>query len=310
MIIDTEAKTVATVGSDLSSIVQSLELRGSVFHVIANTGGRVDIHSTETGQRISQVTGLTSPRYSVTLGTGKTYVTNLYKTGFLGGTVSVIDLSLNEVVKVIDVGNNPEGIVAIGGRIFVANHGFGGGTTLSVISTVTDEVVATLDVGCDGPRTLFVDSEVELWVMCTGQTLFDESFNVIGETPGELVVLDGVTGAETTRFPLSSRILTAGPGQDAYYSAAEQELHVVLDQNKVLRVNTGANALVDTFGPFAGDPIGAVAYDANDELLYLGRVPGFATNGTVTVHDRAGVQVDLYSVGVAPSHLEFITEEE
>ena len=310
MIVDPVGKTVETVATNLSSIIQSLELRGSVFHVVANTGGRIDIHSTETGQRVGQVTGLTSPRYMVSLGSGKAYVTNLYKTGFLGGTVSVIDLNTNTITKTIDVGNNPEGIVAVGGRVYVANNGFGAGSTLSVINTVTDEVSETIDVGCDGPRSLVVDSEVDLWVMCTGQTLYDEDFNVIGETPGEIVILDGASGAETTRFALTSRIMTAGPGQDAYYSEEEQELHVVLDQNKVMRINTGANAIVDTFGPLAGDPIGAVAYDAIDELMYVARVPGFASSGSVTVHDRAGVQVDFYTVGVAPAHIEFITKEE
>ncbi len=308
MIIDVDASTVSTVADGLASIVQSVEVRESTFHVVANTGGRIDIHEMATGQRVGQIAGLTSPRYMVTLASGTAYVTNLFGSAAGPGTVSVVDVTLETVVKDIDVGGNPEGIAVVGGLVYVANHAFGAGRTLSVINAATQEVAGTIDVECDGPRHLAVDREADLWVMCTGQTLYDVDFNVIGETPGEIVVLDGATGAVTTRFPLTARIMTAGPGQDAYYSEEEQELYVVLDQDKVMRINTGANAIVDTFGPFAGDPIGAVAYDAAADRLYLGRVPGFASAGSVSVHGRNGGELARYSVGVAPSHIGFIRE--
>lgn len=306
MLIDLASSNVTTVADGLASIVQSLELGDSTFHVVANTGGRVDVHSITTGQRVGQIAGLTSPRYMASLATGTAYVSNLFGAGFSGGTVSIVDLALQTVVKTIDVGNNPEGVAIVGGRVYVANNEFGAGRTLSVISTTTQEVTGTIDVECDGPRALAVDREAELWVMCTGQTLYDNNFNVIGETPGEIVLLDGATGTIITRFPLTSRIGTAGPGQDAYYSEEEQELHVVLDQNKVMRINTGANAIVDTFGPYAGDPIGAVAYDAERDRLYLARVPGFTTAGTVTVLDRNGIELGSHAVGIAPGHLELV----
>ena len=309
MLLDVETGNVTTLAAGFGSIVQSIELQGGSVHVVANSAGRVDIRDLETGDLTGQVTGLSSPRYMVTLNPNTAYVTNIFDQGFTGGHVNILDLTLGSIVKTLDVGENPEGLVAVGGQVYVANHGFGAGQTLSVINTVAEEVSRIIDVECDGPRTLLVDREVELWVLCTGQTLFDDQFNVIGETPGEIVLLDGTTGTEVTRFVLTSRIATAGPGQDAFYSDEEQELYVVLDQDKVLRINTGANTIVDTFGPFDGAPIGAVAYDADSDLLYLGRVPGFSANGTITVHDRAGVQVDTHPAGVAPSYLALIREE-
>jgi hypothetical protein len=309
MVLDVETGTVTTLASGFGSIVQSVELNNGSVHVVANSAGRVDIRDLESGDLTGQVTGLASPRYMITLNPNTAYVTNIFDQGFTGGNVNILDLTIGSIVKTLDVGENPEGLVAVGGFIYVANHGFGAGQTVSVINTADEEVSRIIDVECDGPRTLVVDREVELWVMCTGETIFDDQFNVIGETPGEIVLLDGVTGLEVTRFPLTSRIATAGPGQDAFYSEEEQELYVVLDEDKVLRINTGANAIADTFGPLDGAPIGAVAYDADSDLLYLGRVPGFSSSGTVTVHDRAGVQVDSHPAGVAPSYLALIREE-
>lgn len=310
MVLDLESGNVTTLASGLGSTVQSVEVYDGSVHVVANSAGRVDIRNLEAGDLTGQVTGLTSPRYMTTLNSNTSYVTNQFGAGFVGGNVTIMDLELGSTVKVLDVGENPEGLVVIGGFLYVANHGFGAGNTLSVINTTSEEVTRTIDVDCDGPRTLLVDREAELWVMCTGQTLYDDDFNVIGETPGAIVLLDGATGNEVTRFPLTSRIGTAGPGQDAFYSEEKQELYVVLDENKVMRVNTGANVIVDTFGPFDGDPIGAVAYDAESDLLYLARVPGFASNGTVTAHDRNGIQVGSYAAGVAPAYLAFVTEDD
>jgi len=309
MVIDPESGTVSTLASGFGSVVQSVTVVGDSVYVTANSAGRIDVIDLDTGTLAGQVTGLTSPRYIAMPNATTAYVTNLFESGFTGGTVDVIDLPSQTVVNSISVGDNPEGLAVAGGRLFVANHGFGAGRTLSVISTVTQEVTATVDVECDGPRMLFADSEADLWVLCTGQTIYDDEFNVIAQTPGQIVILNPGNGAELGRITLEGQISTAGPGQDAHYSEEEQELHVVLDQNRVMRINTGANVVVDTFGPIDGDPIGAVAYDAAEERLYLGRIPGFATNGTVTVHDRNAIEVDSYPVGVAPSHFDFVRAE-
>ena len=307
---DPQTKQVSTLLSGVGSILQSMHVRGDLGYVMANSSARIEIVKISTGERVGQISGLTSPRYMVAIDNNTAFVSNLFKTGFTGGTVSVVDLNIASVVKTIDVGNNPEGVAAAGDKVFVANSEFGQGTTLSVISTTTEDVEDTIEVGCDGPRTLEVDREVELWVMCTGGFLFDDNLNIIGETPGEIVLVDGVTGAIVDSLQMAGQIETVGPGEDAFYSSGEQELYVVVDQTTVLRINTGANVLADTLGPFDGDPIGAVAYDATTEQLYLARVPSFVESGSVTIHDRNGRLLDSFRVGVAPTQILFVQEEQ
>lgn len=309
-VYDPELGSTSTYVDDALSTLQSATIADDRIYFVANSGARIDAYSLETSQIVGQITGLTSPRYMAVGENRLAYVTNLFKSNFTGGTVDVVDLASNTVTASIDVGNNPEGIAVSGGLVYVANNGFGSGQTLSVIDPSTNLVVETIDVGCDGPRMLFRDKEDEVWVVCTGKTEYDSEFNVIGQTNGQIVLVDGPTSSVIDRIQLSGQVSTAGPGQDAHYSEGEQELHVVLEGQQVLRFNTGANVLAEDLGTFAGDPIGAVAYDSESDRLYLGRVPGFVTSGYVTVHDRAGDQLESFPAGIAPTYIVFDREEQ
>jgi len=281
-----------------------------VVYMTSNSGGRIDAFDRTSGTLVDQIDGLASPRYIAISDVQIAYVTNLFKASFAGGTVSVVDLLTESVTSTVDVGDNPEGIAIVGGKVYVANSGFGEGTTLSVISLSNNQVTETMDVGCDGPRMLFGDREDELWVICTGKTEFDANSNIVAQTNGEIVILDGPTGAVVTRIPLSGQVSTIGPGQDAFYAEDAQELYVVLDAERILRFNTGSNGLAENLGVFAGDQIGAVAYDSRSKRIYVGRVPSFTAAGSVTVHDRAGQQIESFPAGIAPTFITFAVEEQ
>jgi len=296
--------------SDLGSIVQSIFLLDDRLFVLSNTGERIDIFNTTSNEQMAQITDIISPRYMVKAASNKAYVTNLFNASgsFSGGKVSVIDVSTNTKTREIDVGNNPEGITYANGNLFVANHGFGAGNTVTVIDTSTDEVVNTIDVECDGPRLVFTDQDQEVFVFCTGQTMFDENWNVIGESNGAVRILNSSTGAIEARFDIDGRISTMGPGQDVFLDADRKEAYVVIDNNSLLRIDTETNQQSDLLGPFEGDPIGAVGYDVIEDRIYIGRVPGFTESGTVTIHDRDGVKVGEFSAGIAPTYITFHRE--
>ena len=309
-VYDPVGKTSQQLVADAGSTVQSIMLSGDIIYMMSNTGGRIDVYDRSSGSQVDQIDGLASPRYMAVSDVQIGYVTNLFKTGFTGGSVSVVDLVSGSVTSTVDVGDNPEGVAISGGQVFVANSAFGEGTTLSTISLSNNLVTGTIDVGCDGPRLLFGDREDELWVVCTGKTVFDANSNIVEQTDGEIVILDGPTGAVVTRIPIAGQVSTVGPGQDAFYSEGAQELYVVVDSERILRFNTGSNGLAENLGVFAGDEIGAVAYDSRSKQIYVARVPSFTAAGYVTVHDRSGQQLEQFPTGIAPSHIAFAVEEQ
>ncbi len=288
----------------LGSILQSAALIDGRLYLMANSADRIDIFDAETLEQTGQISGIVSPRYMIAAD-GTAFVTNFYANSgnFTGGSVTVIDLTENEKVDVIAVGDNPEGMALVGQRLYVANHAFGAGTTLSVIDLTTLAVQDTIDVDCDGPRFIIADSDEDVFVFCTGRTIYDDEFNVVGETDGAVRVLDGRTGEIVQRIAIDGRIGTEGPGQDAFHAGEAARIYAVKDQSTVLVFDTVTNMLLSEMGPFQGDAIGSVAFDEQREILYLGRAAGFVEAGSVTVHSDGGDQVGAANAGVAPSFI-------
>lgn len=288
----------------LGSILQSAAVIGGRLYLMSNSAERIDVFDATSLEQTAQIIDVISPRYLIT-DSATAYVTNLYGASgsFAGGKVTVIDLLGDEKVREIPVGDNPEGLAIVDRRLYVSNHGFGEGRTLSVIDLESQAVIDTVDVECDGPRFLFADEDGEIFVFCTGRTIFDEEFNVIGETDGAVRVIDGASGVLLDRIDIAGRIGTEGPGQDAFYASQSGRIYAVKDRSTVLVFDTGSNELVSEVGPFGGDAIGAVAYDERRDLLYLARMAGFVESGTVTIHTADGEQVGAATVGVAPAYI-------
>ncbi|MFW5972894.1 MAG: YncE family protein [Bacteroidota bacterium] len=313
---DPASNTATTVISDLESIVQSIELHGGRLYVAANTAGRVDVFDAASRDRIGTVEGLVSPRY-MAFSNDRLFITNLYDASgtFSGGTVTVAGLDDLSLEREITVGNNPEGIAAAGSRIYVANQGFGEGQTLSVIDAETLEVVQTVDVACDGPRTVIADNEDDVFVFCTGRILYDDDWNVVGATDGAIVILEGSTGTVTDRIDVGGRMMAAAFGQDAFFDAENDRIYALRqsetagsDRFDVLVLDTGSNEIIEIVGPFEA-PIGAVAFDAIEGALYLSAVEGFTAAGSVRVYSPAGTLIRSFSAGVAPTSIRFYRPE-
>lgn len=289
---------------NLGGLVQNILIDGDRAFVLLNfddsfsTGhGRIDIVDLNTNQRTAQI-DVNTPRSAVLEG-NTLWVSNLY-----ANTVTPIDLITNTPGTPIDVGSNPEGLVMASGNLFVANNGFGESTTVSVIDMATRTVSQTLDIGCDGPRNLSADGDGDVWVFCTGKTIYDEDFNIIGQTNGAAVVLNGATGSEIDRTDLDAQLGGVGGaiGQDAFMVAGRNEAWAVKGA-QLLRFDTATNMLVETITPQipANHFIGAVGYDEVNDRLLIGAVLDYVSAGTVVIANRAGAEVASFTAGIAPT---------
>jgi len=288
---------------NLGGLVQNILIDGDRAFVLLNfddsfsTGhGRIDIVDLNTNQRTAQI-DISTPRSAVLDG-NTLWITNLY-----ANTVTPVDLTNNSVGTPISVGFNPEGLALSNGNLFVANSGFGSSTSVSMIDTASGAVTNTLDVGCDGPRGLVTDTDGEIWVFCTGQTLFDPvTFEIIGHTNGAAVVLSGATGSETGRTEMDAQHGGGAAGQDAFLVRGRNEVWAVKGA-ELLRFDTGTNSLVQTVTPAipSGHFIGAVGYDDVNDRLLIGSLADYASAGSVTIADRSGAEINSFTAGVAPA---------
>ncbi|MDZ4700251.1 MAG: hypothetical protein SH809_11135 [Rhodothermales bacterium] len=283
---------------NLNTLVQSIALHKGTAYVMANTSDRIDLFDVDSRERTGQIAGVPSPRYLRVVGADKAYVSNLFD-----ATVTIIRLSDASVQGTIPVGDNPEAIAVAGGRVYVANHGFGAGTTLTVIDPLTDVVVETVTPGCDGPRMLEGDLEGDLWVMCTGNTVYNDDFTeIISQSNGRVVVLAGGTGDVVASFDATSQLGTGIGGQDVYYDAVSRRF-LVIEGMSLLAFDTASNVSLPTVSIPGSEALGAVAYDDVTSRFFVGRLNGFTEAGFVSVHDTQGREVGRAAAGIAPSSI-------
>ncbi len=267
------------------------------FNDSFSTGrGRIDVVDLETSAVTAQI-DVHTPRSAVR-DAGTLWVTNLY-----ANTVTPIDLATNAPGAAVEVGMNPEGLTMAEAGLFVANNGFGFATTVTIVDPVARTVSQTLDVGCDGPKTLGTDPEGEVWVFCTGKTVYDDEGTVVEQTDGAVVVLDGETGAEVARIALDGQLGAGALGQEAVVVPVLREAWALVG-DRVVRFDTATNTQAETITPDvpAGHLLTAVAYDTVEGRLLLGAAPAdFVSAGEVVFTDRQGARLGGFEAGVLPT---------
>lgn len=104
-----------------------------------------------------------SPRY-LTAYAGTVYVT------LFDGHLAAIDTTTMEITKQTEVGPNPYQVRAAGGKLYVANSGGYNvvpDSTISIVDPVSFREEKRVVVGVN-PKTIDVDSDGELYVVCVG----------------------------------------------------------------------------------------------------------------------------------------------
>lgn len=141
---------------------------GEKIYVVVNASNTVEVISAKDGKSLKQINfkndaGVAKqPRFAVGHG-GKVYVTSF------DNTVSRIDTTSLAIDGSVVVGRNPEGICAVGNKLYVANSGgldYATGnydSTVSVIDVATFKEVDKIEVG-KNPFLVFPDSQGDIYV--------------------------------------------------------------------------------------------------------------------------------------------------
>ncbi|MFT4903109.1 MAG: YVTN family beta-propeller protein [Thalassomonas sp.] len=199
----------------LGDVVQSMNIIGSRAYILVNGSSKIEVASVDSMYSVATIDAV-SPRYIAKVNDNKAYVTDWGING-----VQVIDLLTNTISSTIACGTGPEGITVANGFAYVCNvGGWGLDNTVSVINTTTDAVETTLIVG-DKPNSVVVDVNGAVWVLTGGFTEYDDDWNVVSETAGNLVKIVNNTIEETYAFALGNHpqdLVIDDAGTTLYYS--------------------------------------------------------------------------------------------
>ncbi|UOQ65704.1 YncE family protein [Hymenobacter volaticus] len=303
--ISSFSKTTALVSKSLFSainnrplgdVAQSMAAQDSTGYIVVNNSNKLEVVNLRTFRSLATISNLKLPRYFAAASANKGYVTETVSYSGVPGQVSIVDLKTNTVTKSISVGKQPETLLVVGNRLYVAN---GGENTVTVINTTTDVVEGTITVG-DSPNSLVLDRNNKLWVLNGGKVVYDASYNVdytkttkgslSSITPGQLTA---TTRELATNLSQPGRLTTNGPKDKLYYTF----------QSGVYTLGINDAKLPTT--PIIKRSLYGLGIDPQDNTIYGGVSNSFSGAGQVVRYQSTGARIDSFNVSVGPNSFLF-----
>jgi len=226
-------------GSEFGVYLQSLAFDNERAFVIVDNQNTVTVVNRYTFEALGNIVDeLSAPRY-MAISNGVGYITN-WGDAFDGSDdfVAVVDLDSYTVTSKISVGLGPERIVAGNGKLYVSHKGaYSNNNIVTVINLATN---ATSEITVkDKPDELYFDNSGDLIVLSEGNTIYDASWNVIGQTESAITKINTSNDSVSSElvFPAGQNpSLLAGYSNDLYYSIG----------NDIFKMNSDDTSLPST----------------------------------------------------------------
>jgi len=278
------------VGRGLGDTGNDMIRYGSKIYVAVNVSSTIEIHRASdfaSLKQISMVSGSDSkqPRYLLAH-QGKVYIT------CFDGFVDVLDTTSMTITQRIAVGDNPEGLAAVGNKLYVANSGglnfpdFD--STVSVIDLVTNTELYTINVG-KNPGKVISDLDGDVYVIVRGD---------YAGIPSRLKRIDSTTDQVVETFPFHINDLVLA-GSEFFIASTEN--------SAISRFNWSSESVVQSsFITLSGiTTYYGMSYNSAQSALYICDAMNYTNSGYVRKYGSAGQVMNSYHVGLNPSKILF-----
>ncbi len=270
-------------GRPIGDVVQSMYMEDNFGYIVVNNSQKVEVVDLSTFKSVGAIQGLNSPRYFLSIGSDKAYVSDLYE-----NAIQIVSKSQQSIVGRIPTGGWSERMVKIEDTVYVTDMT---NNQLIRIDSKADTIMSRTQL-IRQPSSLVVDKNDRLWVMCTGgfdevkPTLYQLStsgskikeieFQSLNESPGSLVITDN--------------------GEDLYYlNKGVYHLHI----NDSILENT---PLV----PENGRLLYSLAIHPKSSELYIADAVDYQQNGVVYRYTQTGQLITQFKAGIIPGSFEFL----
>ncbi len=146
-------------GTGVGDVCQSMFLHNGKAYLVVNNSGKVVVVNKDNFAEQATITGLTSPRYFLPVGSNKGYVTELF-----GNKIRVLDLDVNAIAANIAFPGVGQELVMAGGKVFVTNESK---RYLYVVDPVADVITDSVAVSRGG-NSLALGAHGKVWLACSG----------------------------------------------------------------------------------------------------------------------------------------------
>jgi YVTN family beta-propeller protein len=296
-VVSTDFFAKANNGTGLGDTGNDMLLYGGKMYIVVHASSVLTIADKITGQKIKNIDFLTpgggksQPRYVVA------YKNKVLVSAY-DGTVAVIDTATQTIEKKITVGANPEQMVVLGDKLYVANSG-GLATvkdsTISVISLSSMTELQKIKTGTS-PSFMTADESGNLYVICSGDYLTGlkpKLAKISTNTNTMVKIADTLTG----RIQYYNGALYATGGY--YGSKFVRKLSTTDFKQESANFVTDGTNITMAYG---------INVDPENGDVYVTDAKDYSTSGEVFCFDKTGKKKFSFSTtpAVNPSTVVFI----
>ncbi len=274
------------------NVPNQIKVKGDSLYILNSVSSTLQIVNLNTQKNVATIdlgTNKNPWNFAFCKSSGLIFVTNL-----MANSVSVVDIGKGAVVDSITVGQAPEGIVAVGKRVYVTNTAFDATTfsygqgSVTVIDAASRSVVDSILTPIN-PQNLAVDAGGRIHVVCTG------NFSTV---PGSVLVVDLGSNSvlDTVVVGGTPSSITIAPNGVAYLGAGGWVTNgnVLAYNASTFEVLHGADNPIRT----ATGAMDVLADDAGHVF-----VAAFNEDRVDVIDTKADSVVDSYEVGDGPQSL-------
>jgi len=283
-------------GRVLGDVLQSIYMDEDYAYLTLNASNKVEVVSKDDFSETGVISGLNSPRYTAK---GSQY---LYISQWGGsGSVAVVDPVDFAKIKEVEAGNGPEGLAKFGSEIWVANSGgWGTDNTITVIDDNTQNVKSTIVLSGDNPKSFVLESDGDVWVLCSGFVTYNDDWSIATQTPSKLIEIDPVSKAEKRSIVISETshppvIAIDESGTNIFYGGGYSFAGVY-------KFNTSQEILPES--PLADNMFYGFNVDSEGNV-WGAEAPSFTEAGIVRKINTEGDELNSFEVGIGPNGVYF-----
>ncbi|QZE12911.1 DUF5074 domain-containing protein [Halosquirtibacter laminarini] len=302
-VFKTANKDIGSDGLILGNLPQSMTQEGELIHIIVNGDNKIFTINGKDARYYGKTTGVTSPRYMVTLPDHSAFVTSLGVTELTkvdlvqkefdeGKVLDKIDLTNPDITKVKQ--HTTEQIIATGDQLFTNAWSYD--NKILVIDPKTRMLTDSITVGIQ-PQSIALDKNKKLWVLCDG------SWNgnpYATQTAGSIYRIDTKTNKVewSYQFPTigaQKKNLCINGSGDTLYFINKDVYRIKIDQTEPEKVIEAK----------AGQTFYGMGIDPKNGDIYIGDAIDYAQDGMVYRYNKNLESVDNFKVGILPNSFLF-----
>ena len=279
-------------GTSLGDVISDFDVVNGKFYAVSNSTAKVIVMNATTFKVEAEITGFAYPRSFQYVGNGMAAVTD----GSLDGSVKWIDLSTNTITASTSVGFGPEGMCVYADRLYVCNSGgWDIDNRVTVIDIPSQSVLTNVTVA-DRPVEVQADATGNLWVLCSGQTQYDENWTqIIGHTSAALAKVNTLDNSVTT-FDVG--VLGDHP---LHMAKDETNQKIYISNTTLLSFDMQTNVFTD----FLSQASNGVSVNPTTHEVWVCGQTNYTSPSEVKVYTATGTYVKELTAGIAAWKVEF-----